>query len=261
MNNWHLSLALMFAVIALGLSSPLLAQEQEQPAQEQPVQEPPAQDQTVQDPPAQEQAAKELPNKALLASEITDGRKQNAALMRNYSWNTRTKIIIDGEVKSDKIELVRYTPEGELQKAVVSDSAAEAKKPRGIRGRVASKKIKGMKEWATDLAKLLQQYSLPSAGSLLDYLNSATVEKTGNMINLSGEDVVQQGDHMTMLVDAGSKQLKIIEVTTSLDGDAVDVQIISKNLDDGLSYTSRQTVKVPAKKVELIVENYDFRRQ
>ncbi len=71
----------------------------------------------------------------------------------------------------------------------------------------------------------------------------------------------QEGDYMAMLVDAGSKQLKIIEVKTSLDGDAVDVQIISKNLDDGLSYTARQVVKVPARKVELIIENYDFRRQ
>ncbi len=66
---------------------------------------------------------------------------------------------------------------------------------------------------------------------------------------------------MAMLVDAGSKQLKIIEVQTSLDGDAVDVQIISKNLDDGLSYAARRVVKVPTLKVELIIENYDFRRQ
>ena len=66
---------------------------------------------------------------------------------------------------------------------------------------------------------------------------------------------------MAILVDAKSKQLKLITVKTSLDGDAVDVQITSENLDDGLSYTARQVVKVPAMKVELIVENYDFRRQ
>ncbi len=81
------------------------------------------------------------------------------------------------------------------------------------------------------------------------------------MVNLVGRNVIQQGDYMAMLVDAGSKQLKIIEVKTSLDGDAVHVQIISKNLDDGLSYTAQQVVKVPARKVELIVESYDFRRQ
>jgi len=63
------------------------------------------------------------------------------------------------------------------------------------------------------------------------------------------------------IIDRSLFPIKIIEVKTSLDGDAVDVQIISKNLDDGLSYTARQVVKVPAMKVELIIENYDFRRQ
>lgn len=225
----------------LGLSILASAQEQEQPAQEPPVQEP--------------------PNKALLATEINEGRKQNAAQMRNYSWNTRTEIKMDGEVKSVKVELIRFTAEGELQKVLVSDSAAGAKKPRGIRGKVASNKKKGMQEWAVELGKLLQQYSLPTPGSILDFLENAAVQRTGNMVNLVGKDVIQQGDYLAILVDANSKELKIITVKTSLDGDAVDVQITSETLDDGLSYTARQVVKVPAKKVELTIENYDFRRQ
>ena len=238
MNTWHAKLATGLGTIVLGLSALVFAQEQEQ---DSPGQEP--------------------PSKALLATEINDGRKLNAVQMRNYSWNTRTEVKMDGEVKSVKVELVRFTPEGELQKAMVSDSSAGAKKPRGIRGKVASKKKKGMQEWAAELGKLLQQYSLPTSGSILDFLDNATVERTGQMVNLVGNNVIQQGDSMAILVDAGSKQLKIIEVKTSLDGDAVDVQIISENLDDGLSYTARQVVKVPARKVELVVENYDFRRQ
>ena len=240
MKSWHAKLTTGLGMIVLGLSALAFSQE-EAPEKDSPEQEP--------------------PNKALLATEINEGRKQNAAQMRNYSWNTRTEIKMDGEVKSVKVELIRFTPEGELQKAIVSDSSAGAKKPRGVRGKVAKNKIKGMQEWGAELGQLLQQYSLPTSGSILDFLDSATVEKTGNMVNLVGKNVIQQGDHMAILVDADSKQLKIIEVKTNLDGDAVDVQIISKNLDDGLSYTSRQVVKVPAKKVELIVENYDFRRQ
>ena len=238
MNYWRAKLATGLGVIVLGLTTLAFAQEPEQESLEQ-----------------------EPPNIAVLATQIDEGRKRNAAEMRNYSWNTRTEVKMDGESKSVKVELVRFTPEGELQKAIVSDSAAGAKKPRGIRGKVAKKKIKGMQEWGAELGELLQQYGLPTSGNILDFLNSATVERSGQIVNLVGSNVVQQGDHMTMLVDANSKQLKIIEVKTSLDGDVVDVQIISKNLDDGLSYTAQQVVKVPAKKVELIIENYDFRRQ
>jgi len=238
MNIWHAKLATGLGTIVLGLCALAFAQEQEH-----------------------ESTGQEPPNKALLATAINDGRKHNAAQMQNYAWNTRTEVKMDGESKSIKVELVRFTPDGELQKAMVSDSNEGAKKPRGIRGRVATKKKKGMQEWAAELGKLLQQYSLPTSGSILDFLDNATVRRTGNMVNLVGENVIQQGDYMAILVDAKTKQLKLITVKTSLDGDAVDVQITSENLDDGLSYTARQVVKVPAMKVELIVENYDFRRQ
>ena len=182
-------------------------------------------------------------------------------MLREYTWNTRTEVKIDGEVKSVKVDLVRFTPEGELQKTKVSDSADGQKKPRGIKGKVASKKIKGMQEWASELTQLLQKYSLPTAGSLLDFMDKATVERTGQLATVVASDVVQQGDKMTVLVDSGSRQLKMIQVSTSLDGDSVDVEILNESLENGPSYTARQIVKVPAQKVELTVENFNFLRQ
>ncbi len=58
MNIWQAKLATGFGTIVLGLSASVFAQEQESP------------------------------NKALLVTEINDGRDHNAALMRNYSWDT-----------------------------------------------------------------------------------------------------------------------------------------------------------------------------
>ena len=58
MNIWQAKLATGFGTIVLGLSASVFVQEQE------------------------------LPNKALLATEINDGRKHNVAQMRNCSWHT-----------------------------------------------------------------------------------------------------------------------------------------------------------------------------
>jgi len=182
-------------------------------------------------------------------------------MLREYTWNTRTEVKIDGEVKSVKVDLVRFTPDGELQKTKISDSADGQKKPSGIKGKVASKKIKGMQEWAGELTGLLQKYSLPTAGSLLDFMDKATVERTGQLATLVATNVVQQGDQMTVLADSGSQQLKMIEVSTSLDGDAVEVEIRNETLENGPSYTARQIVKVPAQKVEFTIENFNFQRQ
>jgi len=206
-------------------------------------------------------AAQEPPDKGTLATQIAEGRKQNQMLLREYTWNTRTELKIDGEVKSVKVDLVRFTPEGELQKTKISDSADSQKKPRGVRGKVASKKTKDMQEWAADLKGLLQKYSLPTAGSVLDFMDKATVERNGQLATLVASNVVQQADKMTVLVDSVSRQVKMIEVSTRLDGDDVDVEILNASLENGPTYSARQIVKVPAQKVELTIENFNYQRQ
>lgn len=205
--------------------------------------------------------AQDPPDKGTLATQIAEGRKQNMMMMRDYSWNMRTELKIDGEVKSLKVDMMRYTPEGELQKTKISDSADGQKKPRGIKGKAAKKKIKGMQEWAADLKKLLQQYSLPTSGAILDFLEKANVEMNGQLATVVASGVVQDGDTMTLLVDTGSGQMKMIEVATGLDGDDVSVEMLQKTLDGGPSYTERQIVKVPAQKVELTIENFNFQKQ
>ena len=69
MNIWHAKLATGLGTIVLGLCALAFAQEQEQ-EQDSPGQEP--------------------PNKALLATEIKEGRKQNAAQMRPLLINQTT---------------------------------------------------------------------------------------------------------------------------------------------------------------------------
>ena len=203
----------------------------------------------------------EPPDKGTLATEIAEGRKQNHMMMREYTWNTRTEVKIDGEVKSLKVDLVRFTPEGEIQRTKISDSADGQKKPKRLKGKMASKKIKKMQEWAKELKGLLQKYSLPTAGSLLDFMDKATVEHNGQLATVIASNVVQPGDKMTVLADTASRQMKMIEVVTSLDGDAVQVEILNDTLTDGPSYTARQIVTVPAQKVELTIENFNFQKQ
>ena len=209
---------------------------------------------------AQEASAPQ-PDKGMLAMGINDARERNAIEMRNYAWSARTVVKYDGQVRSSKEELVKFAPDGQMQRIVVSDTASEAKQPRGIRGRIAANRIKSMKEWGAELGQMLKQYATMSPGTILDFLDQATITPTGNMVTLEGQNVVQPNDSIVMLVDAASKELKTIDVQTHMDGDTVKVHIVSETTDDGLRYTARQTVSVPAQKVELEVENYDFRRE
>jgi len=178
-----------------------------------------------------------------IVSKVSQARQENAQKTRDYSWTQRTEVKVKGEVKSLKTEIVRYTVDGELQKTLIDETSA--KKPKGVRGKVAKKKIAGMKDWMAELGELLKAYSLPTAGNLLDFLNKASVSPDGSGRRLDATGVVQAGDRMSVWIGADHKMVKT-EVTTQHDGSDVKLMTDHETAPDGLDYVARTTIVVPS---------------
>ncbi len=193
-----------------------------------------------------------------VTAKVSQARKENAQKTRDYSWTQRTEVKVKGEVKSLKTEIVRYTVDGELQKTPVDETSA--KKPKGIRGKVAKKKIGEMKDWMAELGELLKNYSLPTAGNLLDFLNKASVSADGAGRKLDATDVVQAGDRMSVWIGADHKMTNT-EVSTQHDGSDVKLETDHETTSDGLDYVARTTIVVPDKGVEMTVENFSYERE
>ena len=193
-----------------------------------------------------------------IASKVSEARKENAQKTRNYSWTQRTEVKLKGETKSLKTETVRYTVDGELQKTPIEETSA--KKPKGVRGKIAKKKAGEMKDWMADLGEVLKQYSLPTAGNLLDFLNKASVSPDGDGRKLDATDVVQAGDRMSVWIDANHKMTKT-EVSTQHDGSDVKLETDHATTPDGLDYVARTVIVVPDKGVEMTVENYSYQKE
>ena len=68
------------------------------------------------------QAQTALSSDANAAVQITEARKANDTLMRQYTWNSRTEIIENGQVKDIRIELNNYAPDGTLQRSLLNDT-------------------------------------------------------------------------------------------------------------------------------------------
>ncbi len=193
-----------------------------------------------------------------VTAKVSQARKENAQKTRDYSWTQRTEVKVKGEVKSLKTEIVRYTVDGEMQKTPIDETSA--KKPKGIRGKVAKKKIGEMKDWMAELGELLKNYSLPTAGNLLDYLNKASVSADGAGRRLDATDVVQPGDRMSVWIGADHKMTNT-EVSTQHDGSDVKLETDHETTSDGLDYVARTTIVVPDKGVEMTVENFSYERE
>jgi hypothetical protein len=195
------------------------------------------------------------------AVKITEARKANAALMRQYTWTSRTEIMDQGQVKDTRIELVHYTPDGQLTRSLLNDQSAPL--PRGfLRKAIAEDKKKEMEEYLKGLQGLLEQYTLPTSGKVLDFMMSAQLAgpDANGLISMTGSNVVLPGDSLTIWTDLRTRHPRKIQVTTFYQGDVAQLTATFNTLPSGLNYVAYAEATVPAKQLSIQVQNFDYTR-
>lgn len=196
-----------------------------------------------------------------MAVQITNARKANANLMRQYTWNSRTEIIESGEVKDIRIELVNYGPNGQLQRSLINDQGLRM--PIGfLRRAIAVAKKQQLEEYLAGLRGLIEQYTLPSTGKVLDFMNQATTSgpDAAGLFQMTGNSVVVPGDSFTVWTDARTRQSGRVQVNTLFQGDMVNVTATFETIPSGLTYMSYAEATVGAKGLSVQVQNFNFSR-
>jgi len=198
---------------------------------------------------------------AVKAVQIAAARKENAALMRQYTWHSRSELFIQGQIKDTRIELVSYGPDGKLQRQILNDQHANL--PIGFLMRaIAESEVQQMKTYLHGLSGLLEQYTLPTAGKVLDFMNQAQVmgPDASGLVEMTGHGVVVPGDTFSVWTDARSRQTRKVTVSSTFQGDQVNLTASFRTLVSKLTYVAFAEVTVPAKQITLKVQNYDFLR-
>ena len=195
-----------------------------------------------------------------MAAQITKARKANAALMKQYSWNSRVEVLDQGAVKDLRIELVNYGPMGQLQRNILNDQSAPL--PFGfLRRKIAEAERAKAEEYLLGLRSLLEQYTLPSEGRVLAFMNQAATSgpDANGLFEMTGQNVVYPGDAFSIWTDPRARP-KRIQVTTIFQDDQVDLTATFKTLKSGLTYMAWGEVIVPAKQMTVQVQNFDYNR-
>jgi hypothetical protein len=124
--------------------------------------------------------AQTAPDPSNMAVRVGQARKANAALMRQYSWTSRTDVMDQGQVKDIRIDTVNYGPDGQLQRSVVNDQSSPL--PLGfVRRRIVEFERKKVEEYLVGLRGLLEQYTLPTAGKVQEFMNTAVATGAGGV--------------------------------------------------------------------------------
>jgi hypothetical protein len=196
--------------------------------------------------------------KASVAVQVTNARKANATLMQTYAWDSRTELLEDGTVKDTRVELVNYA-NGQLQRSLVSDQGPSL--PRfGVRKAIAEKKEADMKQYLGGLKTLLDQYTLPTSGKVLDFMNQAvtTGPDANNIIGMTGSSVVMPGDSLSIWTNLATRKTTRIQVSTAYQGDGVTLTATFATLASGLNFVSFAQIDIPSKQMTVQVSNFNF---
>ena len=197
-----------------------------------------------------------------LANEIISARQKNAALMKQYSWNCRTEVEENGAVKDTRVDTVTWGPDGQPQHTLMTDQSNPL--PRGFfRKRIAEKEREDMEKYLKGLHAFLHQYTLPTAGKVIDFISKTAIPAPGpgGLLQLSGGSVVVPGDTVSISVSAPTKETTRMSIMTFYPGDEVTVTATFKTLANGLNYPAYVQMNVPEKNLTILVQDYDYINQ
>ena len=193
---------------------------------------------------------------------LAQAQKQNAQALRQYTWKSRTEIRKGGETKNVQLALNRYDINGMLQKTTVSSTPQQQLPTRGIRGLIAQKKKEDFTETLEGLGALARSYAELSPDAMQRFMVTASVTPEMNpqqkLLRVSGGNILQPGDSMTVWLDAVSRKQRRVEIHTTLDRKPVKIVSDFQDLPAGPSYMARSVVEYPSADLSLITENFDY---
>jgi len=192
---------------------------------------------------------------------------QNQRALAQYTWKQQTQMLIDGDVKNTSVEQVRVGSDGKMEKTPLADpNQQQQKKPRGLKGKIAAKKMAEMKAYIERLMSLCGRYMKPLPDRLQQAVKEGRVELVQGVgspvLQLKFKDYFKAGDLLSISVDRQAMSMHALEASTYLDGedDPVSLSMEFDALQDGTSYMKLLDIGAPAQKLALKVNSFEHER-
>lgn len=206
-------------------------------------------------------ARQAAPQNESLANRVLAVRQQDAALAKQYSWNSRVELLHKGTVQDIRIELVSTGATGAPERTLLNDTPG-ALPHRFLRKLAAENQRKELEGYLENLHDLAEQYTLPSAGKVLEYLVQAKVQPirspAGNtLLQATGNSLVLPGDTFVLTLDGATFRTRRVEIATTYQGDPVTLTATYTTTKGGLTYPQYCTVEVPSKEATVMIHNFD----
>jgi len=205
------------------------------------------------------------PDAAQLALKFGEAQAENLETLKQFSWKARTEVRMDGESKIVALDYVRFDSEGEIERTNLSTESSIEKK-RGFRGRKQKAALDDVAALLEDSLSLLASYILMTKGQLVDFYEKASLtpgtDAMEGTTEVNAQNVTTKGDDLTVWVDADTGLNRKLEFQAPLGEDlTVTGEVNYRVLEEGPSTASKATLAIPAEKIEIVNERFEFAKQ
>jgi hypothetical protein len=196
----------------------------------------------------------------VLADQYAQSAQQNAMLLKQYSWTMRAAVTYNGKSMPPQLYMMRYDANGNLQKTPLT--VQQQQSYHGLRGRVKKKKVGEAEKDIESVVEVVKTYSAPTPGTMMDFFSRAQpVTQPDGSVIIAGANFLQKGDNVSFALDPSTHQPKLYNFATQLNGDTLNGQVHFGAVPGGPRYASQVNVTVPAKQLQMQVDNFDYVRQ
>jgi hypothetical protein len=199
-------------------------------------------------------------NIAMIKKNLADSK----AKMKMYEWIETTTTFIKGEQKSLKQKQCYYALDGKLTK-VETGGSADAKKPGGLRGKIADNKKEDMVDYVNQAIAKIQTYLPPNPDKIQQIYGAGKMSiqmlEPNKKLKFSFPDYNEAGDLFSMSINKPEQKIISVDVSTSVDDpkEKVVFNITYNNLPDGTQYPGSITLDAPEKNLKITIENSGFK--
>jgi len=204
-------------------------------------------------------ASAQSKNAFAMAEAYAKSAKENAALLRQYTWNMRVSVTKDGEQKPVRLYLVRFTLEGTEQKTLLTPAPELRGGP--FMRMIEKKKMEEAKKQADKIAEVVKQYTTPSPGTMLDFYTKAKYTPApGDMLEISGADFVSAGDTAEFWVDKKTKKPHRFAFSANMDGNELTGTVHFDQVPKGPLYAARIDLGISGDDESAVIETFNYQK-
>ena len=197
--------------------------------------------------------------------------KANAQALKTFNYQQRMQLQLKGETKKVTVNLITPDSFGNQQKTLLSeqppadspDSSGGGVRGR-LKGKVVAKKTGEFKQMMEDIAQLVKSYTeLPHEQMQAALQKAMFSPGQGDMagsVQIQMQNVIQQGDSMTIWIDRQAMLFRRVVIATSYENNPVTVTANYAMLPSGYVYMAQAALNYPKKEVAVQINNSNYQR-